>query len=254
MMGMVECVDALADSVEFARKANSVGSLKPLVNTMPCRGEEASLDEFGGKQRLLRAGMPVVAGELVDSVEKAVDAASRLGYPVVAKMLSVETIHKSDVGGVKLDIQSEDDLKQACESIFRLSDTALIEQQLPAPVIEMLVAFRIDATFGPIMVIGSGGQLANLLQDSAVLNLPILDDDVQTCLNQLRIGKLLGGYRGIQGDGTSVLSFIQDLARFATDEANEIIEIEVNPLFVYAPGAGVKAVDVVYRFAESTRI
>ncbi len=249
MMGMVECVNAMADSVEYARKANSVSSLMPLVNMMPCRGVEDSLDEFEGKQQMLRTGMSVVAGELVNSVEEAVDAASRLGYPVVAKMSSRGTIHKSDVGGVILDIQSDDDLEQACESIFRLSDAVLIEQQLPAPIIEMMVAFRVDSTFGPIMVIGSGGKLANLLQDSAVLHFPILDEDVQTCLNQLRIGKLLSGYRGIQGDGIAVLRFIQDLARFATDEANQIIEIEVNPLFVYAPGAGVKVVDVVYRFS-----
>ena len=250
MVGMVECVDALADSVEFARKANSVSSLMPLLNMTPCRGAEVSLDEFKGKQQLLRAGMSVVVGELVSSVEEAVSAATRIGYPVVAKMSSVETVHKSDVDGVILDIQSDDDLMQACESIFRLSDLVLIEQQVPAPTIEMLVAFRIDATFGPIMVIGSGGKLANLLQDSAVLHFPILDDDVQTCLNKLRIGKLLSGYRGIQGDSTAVLKFIQDLARYATDEANQIFEIEVNPLFVYAPGAGVKAVDVVYRFGE----
>ena len=250
MVGMVECVDALADSVEFARKANSVSSLMPLVNMTPCRGVEVSLDEFEGKQQLLRAGMPVVAGELVNSVEEAVVAASRIGYPVVAKMSSVETIHKSDVGGVILDIQSDDDLIQACESIFCLSDAVLIERQLPVPIIEMLVAFRVDETFGPIMVIGSGGKLANLLQDSAVLHFPILDDDVRICLNQLRIGKLLNGYRGIQGDSNAVLRFIQNLAKYATDEANQIIEIEVNPLFVYAPGAGVKAVDVVYRFAD----
>ena len=250
MVGMVECVDALADSVEFARKANSVSSLMPLVNMTPCRGVEVSLDEFEGKQQLLRAGMPVVAGELVNSVEEAIVAASRIGYPVVAKMLSVETIHKSDVGGVILDIQSDDDLIQACESIFCLSDAVLIERQLPVPIIEMLVAFRVDETFGPIMVIGSGGKLANLLQDSAVLHFPILDDDVQTCLNQLRIGKLFSSYRGIQGDISAVLRFIQDLAKYAIDEANQIIEIEVNPLFVYAPGAGVKAVDVVYRFVE----
>ena len=250
MVGMVECVDALADSVEFARKANSVSSLMPLVNMTPCRGVEVSLDEIEGKQQLLRVGMPVVAGELVNSVEEAVDAASRIGYPVVAKMSSVETIHKSDVGGVILEIQSDDALIQACESIFCLSDAVLIERQLPVPIIEMLVAFRVDETFGPIMVIGSGGKLANLLQDSAVLHFPILDDDVRICLNQLRIGKLLSGYRGIQGDSNAVLRFIQNLAKYATDEANQIIEIEVNPLFVYAPGAGVKAVDVVYRFVE----
>ncbi len=250
MVGMVECVDALADSVEFARKANSVSSLMPLIDMTPCRGVEDSLDEFEGKQQLLQAGIPVVAGELVNSVEEAVSATSRIGYPVVAKISSVETIHKSDVGGVILDIQSDDDLIQACESIFRLSDAVLIEPQLPAPIIEMLVAFRVDATFGPIMVIGAGGKLANLLQDSAVLHFPILNDDIQTCLNQLRIGKLLSGYRGIQGDMTAVLRFIRALARFAIDEANKIIEIEVNPLFVYAPGAGVKAVDVVYRFSE----
>ncbi len=250
MVGMVECVDALTDSVDFARKANCVSSLRPLVNTIPCRSGETSLDEFEGKQELLQAGMPVVAGVLVNSVEEAVSATSRIGYPVVAKMSSVETIHKSDVGGVILNIQSDDDLMHACESIFRLSDAALIEQQLPAPIIEMLVAFRVDATFGPIMVIGAGGKLANLLQDSAVLHFPILNDDVQKSLNRLRIGKLLSGYRGIQGDITAVLRFIQDLAVYATDETNKIIEIEVNPLFVYAPGAGVKVVDVVYRFGE----
>ncbi len=250
MFGMVECVRAVAASVEFAAKANDIDSMAPLIESERSQGAETALSEFQGKQLLGDAGFPVVDGTLVHNVEEAVAAASELGYPLVAKMSSAEVIHKSDVGGVILGINSDSELEEACELIFKLSNEVLIEQQLRTPALEMLVGYRVDKTFGPIMVIGAGGKLANLIADTSVLHFPISEPELRACLDNLKIGPLLQEFRGQAGDHNAVVKFILDLADFAVDENNRVVEIEVNPLYVYSRGEGMQVVDAVYRHSE----
>ncbi len=247
MFGMVECINAIAASVEYAVKTKTAKTLAPLINVVQCQGIEILATEFEGKQQLRAMGLPVVAGVMVQEFGEAITAATHLGYPVVAKMSSRETIHKSEADGVILGIHSEEELRKAYESISQLSGEVLIERQLPAPIAELLVGIRVDAIFGPIMVIGSGGKLANLIEDSAVLHFPIFEHEVEACLNQLKIGRLLSGFRGPAGDIDAVLEFIMNLAKIVDDEQCRHSEIEINPLFVYTRGTGVVAVDVVYR-------
>ena len=247
MFGMEECVTAIAASVEFANKAHHAKSLVPLAEVTQSAGEEIFLPEYEGKQLLREAGFPVVEGVLVRNFATAKDVADELGYPVVAKASSSELIHKSEIGGVILDIDSHEKLSEAIESLSPRSDEMLIERQVPGPCVELLVAVRFDVTFGLVMVVGAGGKLANLIEDSAVLNFPIAESELADRLSELKVGKLLDGFRGLMADKRAALEFMMKFANYSVKESNKISEIEINPLHVYAPGSGVVAVDVVYR-------
>lgn len=247
MFGMEECIKAIAVSVEFAKKANQAQSLVPLTELSRLMDDEMTLTEFEGKQLLRKAGLPTVEGVTVRDFDAAKKVANEFGYPVIAKASSSDLVHKSELGGVILDITSHDQLFQAIETLSKLSDEMLIERQMPNPCVEMLVGVRVDSTFGLIMVVGAGGRLANLIEDFAVLHFPITESELIDCLSQLKIGKLLNGYRGLSADKKAVVEFLMKLANYAADDSNKIIEIEINPLYVYPSCSGVVAVDVVCR-------
>ncbi len=250
MFGMQECVSAIAASTEFACKVNSADSLVPLLERNKNETKAITLTEFQGKQKLRQAGFSVVEGETVCDSDGATQVALRLGYPVVTKVSSAKVLHKSEMDGVVIGINSRDELVQAVNRLLKISDEILVERQACDPILEMLIGIRIDSTFGRVLVIGAGGKLANLVEDTCVLHFPICENEVLAGLDGLRIAKLLQGYRGPAGDLDAVLSFIMKLAQFALDSANCVAEIEINPLYVYKQGAGVTAIDVVYRFWE----
>ncbi len=247
MFGMQECVTAIAASVEFASKAQIASTLVPLLHTRRGQTEITTLTEYQGKRKLREAGLAVVDGQVASTLDAAKAIAFQLGYPVVAKISSTQVIHKSEIEGVVPGLDSPAHLTDAADRLLGLSDELLIERHVSDPVVEMLVAIRIDPTFGLVMVVGAGGKLANLVEDSCVLHFPIQEAEVMSALSELKIGKLLHGFRNLSGDIDAVLQFITKLAEFAVDETNQIVEIEVNPLYVYAKGAGVTAIDVVYR-------
>ncbi len=248
MFGMVECINAIAASVQFAATAKIVDRLEPLTQVHWHPAEERSLTEYQGKQKLRQAGFPVVSGEVVYTADEAIALAARLTYPVVVKVSLPKLMHKTDVGGVMLDIRTENDLKKAYTSIARLSEEVLIEHHLREPVAELLIGARMDRTFGPIMVVGAGGRLANLIEDSIILHFPIAETEVRAGLGRLKINQLLRGYRGPAGDMEAVVELILKLAKFVADANNRISEIEINPLYVYSRNNGVTIADVVYRY------
>ncbi len=247
MLGTKECIAAIASSVSFAKRASCAQSIEPLRESCIFDGGELMLTEFQAKQQLHQAGLPVVQGALVESREAAIQAAHQLTYPVVAKASSAELIHKSDVGGVVLNINCASELENAIQKLSKLTSEFLLERQVPPPLLELLVGYRMDATFGPIVVVGAGGRLANLIEDSAVLYLPVSETELADSLSQLKIGQLLNGYRGVKCDLSAVIEFISKLTSHCLAANSRISELEVNPLYVYGPNEGVIAVDVVCR-------
>ena len=250
MFGMPECIGAIAASVQFAAKAKCADDLVPLIEKPEESMQAVTLTEYQGKCKLKNAGLPVVEGSVVRNLQAAKHVAATLGYPLVAKVSCSSVLHKSEVDGVVLGIDSDDQLNQAVDRLFELSEEVLIEQQVRDPIAELLVGIRLDPTFGPVLVLGAGGKLANLIEDSSVLHFPVCKSEVLASLHELKIGKVLGGYRGMAGDLDSVLEFIMKLASLASEKVNRIVEIEINPLYVYAQGLGVNVIDVVYRHGK----
>ena len=247
MLGMHECIQVISDCAKFASLCENANSLELLAPSENDCAVPVNLDEFQAKRALKEAGLKVVEGQVASNISEAISVVRTLRYPVAAKICSEDIVHKSDSGGVVLNIQSEEELRGAIISLSRMSDRFLIEEMAPQPALEMLVGIRKDRNFGRIMVIGQGGKLTEVFDDSAILFFPIRSSDIRKALSQLKLNKLFAGYRGICLNQDSVVSVLAGVAAFAADESNQIEELEINPLFVYSENRAALVIDSVIR-------
>ncbi|MGI5242219.1 acetate--CoA ligase family protein [Dactylosporangium sp. CA-139066] len=206
---------------------------------------------------LVECGVPVPPSRLVRSAPEAVGAAAEIGYPVVLKIVADDIAHKSDVGGVILDLHDADQVAAAYGRI--LADVAaavprarvdgvLVAAMRPSDV-ELLVGVVVDPSWGPMLTVGSGGVLAELLGEVAVRPLPVLEQDVAGMLAELRVSRLLDGYRGgAPADRAAVARAVVGVARVAEAIGPSLRAIEVNPLGV--SGHRVEALDLLVVRAE----
>lgn len=247
MLGMDECFKAAASSATFYEHCERAGSLVALSRTERQAGDAAALTEFEGKRELARFGLPVAEGMEVSSAQEAVAACQQLGYPVALKASAPDLLHKTDAGGVCLDLASDDAVRQSVARLSKLADRFLIERMAPAPLAELIVGVRYDERYGLMMVLGSGGVMAELVNDAAIMLFPIDDAAIDRALESIKVGSLLRGYRGRRGDVEAVRRSIKAVASYAAEQRSNLIELDVNPLFVYQDGGGVIAVDVAIR-------
>jgi acetyl coenzyme A synthetase (ADP forming)-like protein len=189
------------------------------------------------------------------SIAEAVATAERLGYPLVAKVVSPDVLHKSDVGGVILGLRSRREVASAVRTLeermakigARL-DGVLLQREVPAGV-DALVGVTVDATFGPLVVCGSGGRLVELVKDVAFGLTPVSDLDAHEMLDQVRLQRLLDGWRGAPaGDREALVSVIRRLSALV-EAAPEIRELDLNPITVLERGRGAVVVDARIRVA-----
>ncbi len=175
-----------------------------------------------------------------------VSAADAIGYPVVLKALSEGLAHKSEVGAVQAGILSEDDLRQAADRMADRYQRFLVEQMVVPAVAELIVGVSRDPTFGLSLLIGTGGTLVELLDDTVSLLLPVQREEARAAISSIRAGTLLNGYRGsAAGNIEAVLDAIEAIAAFAMKNADRLHELDVNPLLV-TPDAAV-VVDALIR-------
>ena len=248
MLGLQECMQAISDSIKFANACRNAGRLAPLSRLEPDDGNPPFLfSEFRAKQMLGDAGVRIVPGAIATNVSEAIEIAASMSYPVVAKTNFIPVLHKSEVGGVKLNIDSDECMEEAIRSLSPLGESFLIEKMAPEPTLELLVGIRRDPQFGRVMVIGAGGKLAELFNDIAILFFPVKPVDVKNAFAKLRIGQLMSGFRDIQVDVDSVTSELVRIADYAADIVNNVEELEINPLFVYQEGDPTLVVDLVLR-------
>ncbi len=176
----------------------------------------------------------------------AAEAAEALGYPVVVKALGVA--HKTDVGGVRLNLSSAREVAEAAESLAGLSSSLLVERMVTDQVAELLIGVVRDPQFGLLMRIAAGGVLVELLGDVASLLLPTTADEVRRAILSLMMAPLLTGYRGRPAaDIEAAIAAALAIARFAEAHADGLEELDVNPLMVRPEGKGAVAVDALIR-------
>ena len=190
-------------------------------------------DYWSARRALAAAGVPFVPAHLVRDTDEALAAARELGYPVALKAMGLR--HKSDVGGVALDIRDEPLLRAACDDMLaRLAPSALtVERMAPlADGVEVIVGCRQDPRFGPVVLVGLGGIYAEILQDTAVALAPVEADQAERLLARLRGASLLSGARGRPRlDVGAAARVAAALSGFAAAHP-EVAEVEVNPLLV----------------------
>ncbi len=249
LRGLREALDALEAAADIAanwqREDPVPGFGPPHVSDT----EPRQLSEAEAKVRLGQAGIRVPEGRICQASE-AREIAAGIGYPVTLKVSSTSLAHKSDVGGLALNLRSADEVAEAARRLARLGDELLVEEMVEGAVCELIVGLKRDPQFGLALVIGAGGVLTELLADSATLLLPATSEEIERALSALRISRLIDGYRGKSGDRAALRAAIEAIADFAAEHRETIEELDVNPLLVLPPGQGVVAVDALLRIRE----
>jgi acetyltransferase len=204
------------------------------------------LTEPESKRVLAAYGIPVVPTEIARNSEEAVEMARRIGFPVALKILSREITHKSDVGGVMLDLESEQAVRDAARSVHDKACSAapgaridgfVVQPMIRRPdAIELILGAAEDPVFGPILMVGHGGVAAEVIDDKA-LALPPLDPVLaESALSRTRVDRLLRGYRDRPPAARQAVGEAMVRLSLLIADIDEIAELDINPLLVDAEG------------------
>ena len=222
-------VDEALDAVVAASVVTDDVEQAPLLYSPVVLQDTCVLSEFQSKTLLRQAGLPVAQAVQVSSENKALEAVSTVGYPLVIKVSGVA--HKTEQSGVVLNVQTDEDLSRHAKRLLGLSDTLLLEPYFQGSVAEMLlgVVREPDGLFR--LTIGSGGVLTEVMQDTVSLLLPVSEAQLQSAIAKLRIASLLNGYRGqAMAHIPSIISTILKLCEWVESHAEHLAEVEINPL------------------------
>jgi len=201
---------------------------------------------------LAEAGVTPPRSAMAADADDAGRAAAGIGFPVAVKIVSPQASHKTEVGGVALGLDSADGVVAAAaamaEKLKAIDPSATIDGFLVQEMVsgvEVLLGARDDALYGPMLVIGTGGVMVELMRDVALKLLPATEDDVRAAIDGLRLKDLLAGFRGAQhADTDALVKAAVAFGDFYLDHRTWLADIEINPLMVLPKGQGVRAVDV----------
>ncbi|MFO5494909.1 MAG: acetate--CoA ligase alpha subunit, partial [Cuspidothrix sp.] len=202
------------------------------------------LTEFESKEILAAYGIPVVAGSIAKNAEEAVEFAEKIGYPVVLKLYSQTITHKTDVGGVQLNLRNAEAVKKA----YHLIETSVLQKAKPEDFLgvtvqqmvktsgyELIIGSSLDPQFGPVLLFGAGGQLVEIFQDSSIALPPLNTTLARRMMEQTKIYKALKGVRGRESINMAALEELLVVFSHLVVEQPWIKEIDINPLLAIPP-------------------
>jgi len=234
------------------------GSPRTVVPLGRARAHRSAIDEAAALALLASYGVPVVDHRLCRSEQEVLEAWGRLGGPVALKACSAQILHKSDFGLVKLGIETEEDLLDAYRALA--ADLVVLDPNAAGVIVarmvrgrfELMIGARLDAVFGPVLVLGRGGTGIELLPDLQIVLPPCDGDEIRKAIGRLRIAPLLAGARGeapveLSGYVAAALA----VARILQDPDSVALEIDMNPIIV--GGVSAVAVDAVVLVAHEDR-
>jgi acyl-CoA synthetase (NDP forming) len=203
------------------------------------------LTEIEAKQVLEEAGVPVSPARLARTRDEAMQMAGALGYPIVLKIVSPQITHKSDVGGVALNLTSSDEVGAAFDRVVASAKqhepNATIDgvavQRMEKQGVEVIIGMTKDPQFGPVLMFGLGGVLVEVLKDVAFRVVPLDARDARQMVHEIKGYPLLEGYRGHDpADVAKLEQLLLQVSAFV--EAHpEVAELDLNPVFAYKDGA-----------------
>jgi acetyltransferase len=231
-------------------------AVRAIVATALAEGR-ATLTEPQSKEILAACGIPVVETRIAREISELRAVAAAIGYPVALKILSPDITHKSDVGGVVLDIATPEDIEPAAQTMLarcqelrpeaRFEGFAVQKMIRRGGALELFAGIAVDPTFGPIILFGRGGTAVEVIGDRAIALPPLNSTLVRELISHTRVSQVLSGGRGRPGvDRQALESTLIKLAELVADVA-EIAELDVNPLL--ADEHGVLALDARARVA-----
>jgi len=213
--------------------------------------DKGTLPEWKGKELLRAIGIQLPAGGLAKNVDEAVATADKVGYPVVIKAQAGALAHKTEAGGVILNLADADAVRAAWATLHAnirkhqpglVLDGVLVEKMAPKG-LELVVGAKRDPKWGPVMLVGIGGVWIEAIGDVRLMPCDLSEDDIVEELGKLRSAKLLGAFRGQPPVDVRAVARTAALIGRLMMTVPEIVEIDVNPLFAHAEGQGATAVD-----------
>ena len=203
------------------------------------------LTEIEAKQLIEQAGISVVDTKLATSKEEAISISRKFGFPVVLKIASPDIVHKTDVGGVKLGLETAKQVGKAYEDILqavrqkhpqaRIQGVAV--QRMARPGVEVIIGMSKDDQFGPVIMFGLGGIMVEVLKDVSFGIVPLAKRDAAEMIREIKGYPLLEGYRGQEAVDVSHLEELLLRVSEFVEQNPEISELDLNPIFAYSDGA-----------------
>ncbi|MFA5079715.1 MAG: acetate--CoA ligase family protein [Dehalococcoidia bacterium] len=203
------------------------------------------LTEIEAKEWIKSAGIPVVDTRLAASKSEAVDIAKKMGFPVALKIVSPDVVHKSDAGGVKLNLMNATQVAKAYSEIMasikkhnpKARIVGVSVQKMAKQGVEVIIGMTKDAQFGPVIMFGLGGILVEVLKDVSFRIVPLEKRDAAEMITEIKGFPILKGYRGQEPANIPYLEdLIVKVSNFV-DKNPEIKELDLNPVFAYKDGA-----------------
>ena len=238
----------LADFIDYKPETKTL----ELAVGHPKSEETQALSEHESKQELKVYGVPVPDEVIVTSKEEAAQFAKDHPGPLVMKVESADILHKSDVGGVKLNVcgpeAAEKAYEEIMESVTAKRPDAHINGILTVPMldagVEIIIGVNNDPQFGPMIMVGMGGVFVEVFKDVALYPAPLKEEEALEMLKSLKSFKLLNGYRGTEKcDIKALCQTIVAISNYAQANKDVLKELDINPLFVYPEGKGVGVAD-----------
>jgi acetyltransferase len=254
-----EMVQAMADLAWYQQKVKrfreAEQSPQPRVEVRDPRVEEllgdaGPLTEFDCKQILKGYEIPITREGLAGSADEAVELARELGYPVVLKVQSGQILHKTEAGGIALNLDSDEQVRDAYDAILASAKSfapdaeiqGVLVQEMVGDGVEVIVGVTQDPVFGPAIMFGLGGIFVEALRDVSFRVAPLLRPDAEDMLDEIRGRRVLEGMRGKSpADREALIDVILKVSQLVCDHRDRIEELDINPLMVFPKGA--KALD-----------
>ena len=236
MMGLDDALTAFEAAAFIGRNWARTETLPDMLTPLTKGSDDRIFSESAAKALLKKHGLSVPEG-IVCPAEDAVAAAEKLGYPVTLKVSSAAIAHKTEAGGVALNLRTADEVREAAERMAKLAPDVLVERMVTGAVADLIIGLTSDPQFGTALVVGAGGILTELLKDSVTLILPTTRSEIERALKTLKVWTLVEGFRGKSGDQQAVFRAVEAVADFANANRGLVEEVDVNPLLVLKDGA-----------------
>lgn len=244
----------IAELIKFSQYDPSKRTLSFAYPSVNNAGKQTvTLSEYDSKEAIQEAGITIPKQAVAATKEELKALLEKeFSYPIVLKVSSADILHKTDAGGVKLSIQSEeealkafDDILASCKAYMpeAVIDGVLVQEMAPKGT-EIIIGISSDALFGPMVLVGLGGVFVEIFKDVALYPAPMNKDEALSMLKKLKAYKLLIGYRGSKpADIDALVDTIVKVSDYAAKNKDTLKELDLNPVFVYEEGKGLNVVD-----------
>ena len=245
LQGMSESLLAISNAIKIGKVWKNFADIKIPEEIPNLKKKIKTYSEYESKLILKKNKIPIPKS-LVTNKKNILRDSKKIGFPLVAKINSNTVFHKTEIGGVVTNINSEKELKKKTN---KFTGNILIEKMITDNVFEMIIGIKNDNEFGPTIILGAGGIYTELFKDTTTLLLPLTKRMIVEEIKKLKFSKILFGFRGKNsGDLDALVSSILKIAKFAENNYDKISEVDINTLIVCKKGKGVFAVDALIHY------